>query len=171
MPRQTAYTVRRPTAADAAGFAALHTHVWRSAYRGLMADRVVDGLSADTFEPMWESIGAAYDEERVPADGREFWVATAGEEPVAFLMWGPARDEDAPAPRQVWSLNVHPDHQGSGVAQQLMDLFGDGAAYLWVAQGNARAIRFYERNGFALDGTEADDHHDGVVELRMVRPG
>lgn len=171
MTSETTYTVRRPSATDAAGFAALHAHVWRTTYRGLMEDHVVDALAADTFEPMWASIGAGYDEERVPADGREFWVATAGEEPVAFVMWGPARDEDAPTERQVWSLNVDPAHQGSGVAQQLMDRFGPGPAYLWVARGNARAIRFYERNGFVLDGTEADDRHDGVVELRMVRPG
>lgn len=169
MTSQTAYSVRRPTTADAPAFAALHAQVWRTTYRGLMEDRVVDGISPESFAPMWESIGAAYDEERVPADGREFWVATAGEEPVAFIMWGAARDDDAPATRQVWSLNVDPAHQGAGVAQLLMDRFGAGPAYLWVAKGNARAIRFYERNGFVLDGTEAQDQHDGVVELRMVR--
>lgn len=167
MSAEPTYTVRRPTLADALPFADLHAHVWRHTYRGMMAD--VDSLSADTFAPMWEAVGTAYDEDRAPVDGREFWVALAGEEPAAFLMWGPARDEDAPAPRQVWSLNVHPDHQGTGVAQLLMDRFGAGPAYLWVAKGNVRAIRFYERFGFALDGTESTGEHGGMVEQRMVR--
>lgn len=166
----TAYEIRRPRLADAAAAAELHAHVWRVTYRGLMEDRVVDGLSADGFEPLWRSIGAAYDEGRVPDDGRQMWVATEAEAIIGFVSCGPPREQDAPAPLQLWSLNVHPDHQGTGVAQQLLDrALGEDAAYLWVARGNARAIRFYERHGFSLDGAEADDHHDGVVEQRMVR--
>lgn len=166
----TTYTLRRPTVQDAPGFAALHARVWRTTYRGLMSDDVVDGLSAEAFRPMWESIGAAYDEDRVPSDGRQFWVATAGETPVGFLLWGPPREEDPPAPRQLWALNVHPDHHGGGLAQRLLDeTFGPGPAYLWVARGNDRAIAFYRRNGFEPDGSEAEDGQGGVVEIRMVR--
>jgi ribosomal protein S18 acetylase RimI-like enzyme len=37
-------------------------------------------------------------------------------------------------------------------------------------RGNNRAIAFYERNGFAFDGTEYIDPADqNLVELRMVR--
>ncbi len=166
----TAYLVRRPGPEDVEGFARLHVRVWRETYRGLMADEVVDGLSVDTFRPMWYSIARAHAEGAVVDDGRAMRVAVLGEEPVGFIMVGPARDEDAPAARQVWSLNVAPEHQGSGVAQRLLDeTFGEGPGYLWVARGNARAIRFYERNGFELDGTESEDRHDGVTELRMVR--
>nr|WP_269087360.1 hypothetical protein [Serinicoccus sp. CUA-874] len=39
-----------------------------------------------------------------------------------------------------------------------------------MAQGNHRAVRFYEQQGFALDGAQNLDGHEGVVELRMVRP-
>ncbi len=46
---------------------------------------------------------------------------------------------------------------------------GDAAAYLWVARGNERAIRFYRRHDFAEDGTESTDQHDGITEIRMVR--
>ncbi len=44
---------------------------------------------------------------------------------------------------------------------------GDSAAYLWVLDGNARAIRFYERHGFAFDGTTKRE--DVGLERRMVR--
>lgn len=165
-----AYLVRRPTLADAPACAALHAHVWRQTYRGLMEDRVVDGLSAEGFTPMWESIGRAYDEDRVTDDGRQLWLAEHDGVPVAFIFFGPPRDEDPPAPLQLWALNVHPDHQGTGIAQRLLDEhLGGVQAYLWVARGNDRAIRFYQRNGFGLDGTESADQHDGVVEVRMVR--
>jgi len=51
----------------------------------------------------------------------------------------------------------------------LAEVLGDAAAYLWVARGNERAIRFYRRHDFAEDGTESTDQHDGITEIRMVR--
>ena len=166
----SAYLLRTPSMDDVEGFATLHVRVWQDTYRGLMDDDVVDALSVDGFRPVWYSICKAYAEGSVPEDGRSITVALLEEEPVGFLMHGPARDEDAPEEHQVWALNVAPEHHGSGLAQRLMDeVFGDGPAYLWVASGNERAIRFYERHGFGLDGTESSDQHDGLVEVRMVR--
>lgn len=49
------------------------------------------------------------------------------------------------------------------------EVLGNGAAYLWVAKGNERAIRFYQRHGFAADGAENVDRDDGITEIRMVR--
>ena len=44
---------------------------------------------------------------------------------------------------------------------------GDSPAYLWVLDGNVRAIGFYERHGFAFDG--ATKPEDVGLERRMVR--
>lgn len=48
--------------------------------------------------------------------------------------------------------------------------FGDRPAFLWVAEGNPRAIAFYRRNGFIADGTRkiAPDW-ENLAEIRMVR--
>ncbi|WP_130011914.1 GNAT family N-acetyltransferase [Serinicoccus sediminis] len=164
------WEVREPRAGDAEPFARLHARVWRETYRGIMSDEVVDALEPEQFRPVWEQVVAAYAAGRVPDDGRGFVVGLVGDEPAGFCMHGPSRDEDPPVPHQVWSLNVAPEHQGSGLAQELLlRSLGERAAYLWVAQGNHRAVRFYERQGFVLDGAENLDGHDGVVELRMVR--
>ncbi|WP_426989653.1 hypothetical protein [Pseudarthrobacter sp. Y6] len=47
---------------------------------------------------------------------------------------------------------------------------GTGPASLWVAAGNAKAIGFYERLGFAPDGAEdrVADWED-LHEIRMIR--
>lgn len=51
-------------------------------------------------------------------------------------------------------------------------LLGTAPAVLWVAQGNARAIAFYRRNGFAPDGTTMTDPAiPGITEVRMLRVG
>lgn len=166
----SAYLVRTPLMEDVEPFAQLHVRIWQATYRGTMDDEALDAVTVETMRPRWYAIARAYAQGAVVDDGRAINVAVLGAEPVGFAMVGPARDEDAPAPRQVWSLNVAPEHQGTGIGQRLLDeTLGADPAYLWVADGNARAIRFYERNGFVRDGVHAEDQHEGVVELRMVR--
>jgi ribosomal protein S18 acetylase RimI-like enzyme len=60
-------------------------------------------------------------------------------------------------------LAVDPDLWGTGLASELMaqarsEMAGDGfdRAYLWCGASNARARRFYEREGWTLDGRERE---------------
>jgi ribosomal protein S18 acetylase RimI-like enzyme len=78
----------------------------------------------------------------------------------------------------VQALNVHPDYFGAGIGQALLnsgiEWLGEGDIELGVFKHNARAIKFYEKNGFTIDG----EAHDKVAllpsgqampEWRMVR--
>nr|NLI50430.1 GNAT family N-acetyltransferase [Propionibacterium sp.] len=71
-------------------------------------------------------------------------------------------------------LYTVPGTHGTGLGQRLLDalLPGRRPAYLWVFLENPRAIRFYERNGFGLDGLRCDSGESwGARPLgRMVRP-
>ncbi|MBI1201580.1 MAG: GNAT family N-acetyltransferase [Rhodopseudomonas sp.] len=64
---------------------------------------------------------------------------------------------------------VAPEHWGSGLAAALVDearrLSPDGL-YLLVNKDNARAIRFYEKHGFAYDG-EDKNPVSGIAVNRM----
>lgn len=53
-------------------------------------------------------------------------------------------------------------------AEQRLAADGFTHAYLWVVDGNARARRFYEREGWKADGTvKTDDQFGtGVAEVR-----
>ncbi len=77
---------------------------------------------------------------------------------------------------------VHPDNHGAGVAAALVSATVDeaathGAASIWlgVNQENARANRFYEKNGFALVGTKrfevGDRYEDDFVRERILDAG
>ena len=69
----------------------------------------------------------------------------------------------------MWALNLLPEHHGTGLAQEMMRRgLGDREAYLWVARGNDRAVRFYRRQGFTTDGA-SQERRDGMTEIRMVR--
>lgn len=60
---------------------------------------------------------------------------------------------------------------GSGLGLRLLDAaIGDRPASLWVLERNPRARAFYERNGFAPDGTtELLPRFENLVEIRLVR--
>lgn len=70
------------------------------------------------------------------------------------------------------SLFTMPGTQGAGLGRRLLDaaLPGRAPAYLWVMTANTRAVRFYERNGFAPDGVAGISHGWGEMAMqRMVR--
>ena len=55
---------------------------------------------------------------------------------------GPPRDDDAPAPLELYAINVLRRAHGTGLADDLMArAIGDRPAYLWVLDGNDRADR------------------------------
>jgi ribosomal protein S18 acetylase RimI-like enzyme len=96
---------------------------------------------------------------------------------VGFGNSGDAHGPDAehgfsPArPLHLFSLYLLSAVQGIGAGQSMLDaVVGSEPAQPWVLRGNARAISFYKRNGFAFDGVEYTDPGDAnMVELRMVR--
>lgn len=170
--RAAHYQVGPPRAGEAAALGSLHCRVWQVTYRDLMTPQAYAALTPEGFAAGWQRRLDTLAADGVLPQGEQVLVARHDGAPVAFVSVGEPRDDEPPAPRQLWALNVLPEHQGTGLADRLMtEGLGDGAAYLWVAKGNARAIRFYQRHGFALDGVEAADQHDGIVEQRMVRAG
>jgi len=83
---------------------------------------------------------------------------------------GPTRDNDTDIPLQLFALYVRAGYWGTGVGYALFEqAVGDRAVSLWVLANNERAISFYERQGFRLDGML--DEHDQGQHARMVRAG
>jgi ribosomal protein S18 acetylase RimI-like enzyme len=158
--------IRRATPADARGLAEVHIRTWRISYAGLLPEATLARLSVSARARRWAQL---------LHEGTEpTWAAFDGARAIGFSSSGPARDRDAPARLELYSLYVDPDKHGTGVGASLLQRsVENAAAYLWVLKGNARAIRFYEKNGFALDGVEkVQQAADGTPmnELRMSRP-
>ena len=90
-------------------------------------------------------------------DSRPF-LAEADGEIVGVLSVGPG---------ELYALYVHPDWWGRGVGQALLDKAHavlaetSGEAELTVLVGNARARRFYERNGWRFVERVVEPHFGG----------
>jgi GNAT superfamily N-acetyltransferase len=157
-------SIRRAVPADAEDLAHLHLDVWDDAYTGLMPQGILDDRREKVAERVarWRDI--------LSAEERPTWLAEDSEGLVGFSGAGPARDNDVDIELELYALYVRARYYGTGVGYALFEqAVGDRACYLWVLAGNERAIRFYERQGFRLDGTE--DEHDEGVHVRMVRAG
>ena len=146
---------------------------WQFAYRGLMPQPFLDGLSARA------------DAERRRArfargDGRVVnLVATRGDELVGWAAFGPYRDgELRTGDAELYAIYLDPQHVSTGAGRALIQealrqctALGHDQVFLWVVRGNTRARRFYERAGFRADGAEEPYEVDGVLvpEVRYVR--
>jgi GNAT superfamily N-acetyltransferase len=146
---------------DAAALTDLHLDCWDDAYTGLVPQRILDERRTTVPERVerWRTILDR---------SRDTLVAEGPAGLVGFASAGQGRDNDLDL--EVKALYVRRAWWGTGVGYVLLrESIGDRAAYLWVLAGNDRAIAFYERQGFRLDGTE--DEHDEGLHVRMVRAG
>ncbi|MET9765269.1 GNAT family N-acetyltransferase [Streptomyces sp. NPDC006372] len=166
--------VREMTLADCDRVAEIRIRGWQSAYRGLIPQTYLDGLSARE------------DAERrrthfTQADGGvvNLVAESAGREIVGWACHGPYRGGDMPASAaELYALYVHPDHVGRGAGQALLkesvarcSAAGHDRMLLWVLEENGPARRFYERAGFRADGAAEPFEVQGVTvpEVRYAR--
>jgi GNAT superfamily N-acetyltransferase len=159
--------VRRAQPRDAAEIADVHVRVWRAAYEHVFGPELLAARRPDV--ALWARILA---NERVAVH-----VAADGEGRIAaFVSVGPSRDDDAEG--ELYAIYALPDVWGTGVGPALMQVGVDALraaghrdAILYVLEDNPRARRFYEREGWTLDGASKRDELLGVevAELRYRR--
>lgn len=152
--------VREMTATDIDAVAALRVSGWRYAYAGLMPSGYLAAMSvaadaARRRRMFAEADGSVTDLVAESADGTVTGWAALG----PYRPDGPHAGGEPASGGELYALYVRTDLIGTGVGRALMNHTLEAAAargfprlFLWVVEGNARARRFYERAGFALDG-------------------
>ena len=164
--------VRRAVTDDAAAIADIHVRSWQAAYRGLMPDELLDGLSVADREEMWREEAQARGE-----SGVLFVAEHEGAIAGFCALAEPSRDEDAgPEVAEVGAIYIDPDVWRVGVGRALMETAlthlqagGWREATLWVLAGNEPALNFYARFGFAPDGFEKLYERGGTTGIRLRR--
>ena len=149
---------------DAAEIARVHTQTWQATYEHVFgADRLAS-IDASRREAGWS---------RAIGDGEPVFVAVEGGRIVAFVSTGPSRDPAGVG--ELYTIYALPETWGTGAGPALMavakeQLRADGwaEAILWVVDDNPRARRFYEREGWTLDGGRKEEAFLGIdiVEVR-----
>jgi RimJ/RimL family protein N-acetyltransferase len=150
-------TVRLARPEDAAAIADAHVRGWLAAYRGLIPDAVLDGLSVERRTEQWRETIASQNPD---SDGRTWVVEEAGDV-KGFAGTGAVRDppDDLAAAGEVLVIYLAPEARGKGLGRVIFshavdDLKARGfdPIVVWVFEANAVARRFYEAAGFRPDG-------------------
>ena len=156
-------TVRVATPDDAEAIERIRTDTWRSAYRGLMPDAILEGLGYDPARRR-----AAMEALRP----ERFVLVAEHDGVVGFCIGGPERFRVVPYP-EVYAIYVLPEHQGHGHGASLLRAGareiarrGRSAFQLWVLRENAPARRFYEHMG-GRHLTDADTERE-IEGARIV---
>jgi GNAT superfamily N-acetyltransferase len=166
----TVTEVRPAVPEDAYDVARVQVRSWQWAYRGLIAQSYLDGLEPE----IW---AGRYTFGRVGIGLPSTLVAVDGSTICGMVTTGLCRDEDLPNFGELMAIYVDPAHVGTGVGRVLIAAARERLravstqAALWVLDGNGRARRFYERDGWSFDGTRRTRTHGNtpVQELRYRR--
>ena len=166
--------IRPAELADADGIAAVHVLSWRAAYRSLLPQHVLEGLSVERRAVNWREIL------RSPDGSTLVGVDAASGRVIGFVNVGPTRDADAAKDvGELRAIYVLEDWwgTGTGTGRRLHDaalhVFSAEftQATVWVLDANERARRFYTRRGWTPDGaTKTEDRGQMVLdEVRYRR--
>ena len=155
--------IRRATIDDVDRLGQLHSQCWGELYSRVLPPDVLDELGPAVMAQLWG---------RFVTRGDQYvqYVAEVDGEIVGFVGFGPGRDEGFAGLREVYFVYVEPGRQRHGVGSELLRAEPD-AAYLWVAERNRGAQKFYRRNRFGPDSRRRIGSLFGtdLPEIRMTR--
>jgi GNAT superfamily N-acetyltransferase len=166
-------TIRAAGIEDAAAIAGIRVRSWQAAYRGMVPDSLLDGLSTEVDTPRFRGVL-----ERLTETNQRAWIAEDDGMATGFAISGPPQEDDlAAGAGEVHLLYLEPDRRRGGIGGILLDhavadLRADGFApiVLWTLQANTPARAFYEAGGWRHDGTVKAFVVEGieVPEVRYV---
>jgi GNAT superfamily N-acetyltransferase len=162
--------IRHATIADAPGIAEVHVATWRSAYKGLMPDAVLDALSIAQRTERWQRT--------IPYEPVVTFVAERDGRIVGFASGGQAREDESGTIGELYTIYVLEEAAGQGIGtrlltatEELLHERGFTSAVLWVLASNAPSRAFYAARGWIDDGIAKTEISQGaeVVEARYSK--
>ena len=165
--------IRYATILDAAAIANTHVASWQAAYCGQIPDNILDSLSVDEREKMWQELL----ENDVPV-----LVLEAHSGDIAgFLSYCKSRDEDAISETiaEISALHLKSSYWRQGFGRLLcneaineLKKLGYSEVTLWVLDSNKQARQFYEAIGFINSADIKITQEEGYTmqEIRYRKP-
>ncbi|MBA2693745.1 MAG: GNAT family N-acetyltransferase [Rubrobacter sp.] len=158
--------IREATAEDAAGIARVHIASWRTAYRGIVPDAFLDGMSREESEARWRERL----DERAPRVF--FFVAEVSGSIVGFAVGGARRSESLTEfDGELYALYLLADARGMGIGRRLLRAVAEGLSSLGfrsmlacLMAGNRSACGFYEAFGGRLVGSDTFEISGETIE-------
>ncbi|MEE9414398.1 MAG: GNAT family N-acetyltransferase [Acidimicrobiales bacterium] len=163
--------IRQAVLGDGAAMGLVHVRAWQAAYQLIMSPEQLESLDPEEFGHNWEE---ALQTNPHPEQSRRL-VAVTADKIVGIALVRADESDMASTQGQLVLINLLPEAWGTGVGAKLLTAcreslseLGFDEGFLWVATGNDRARRFYEREGWRADGAKQIEQLGGttVEEVR-----
>ena len=162
--------IREATAEDAFEYAANHIACWQAAYKGIISNEYLENMP---IEQMAERNRITLSE----PGSFSYYYAQLNGRMIGRLVIGKCRDEDKPDQGEIAAIYLLEEFWGKGYGREMMEFSlselkrkGYGEVLIWVLEDNNRARLFYEKCGFAFDGSTQEISIDkSYTEMRYGR--
>jgi Acetyltransferases len=152
------FEAKEVTCATAGEVGSILVAAWKAAYKGIMPDDYLEALST---EKRTQRVKAS-----IAENNESIYLFFVDGKPGGTAILNQYRGEGASdADGEISAFYFLPEHWGHGFGKRAMDFClnclarrGYGNIRLWVLEENVRARRFYEKCGFAFDGTRSRIH-------------
>ena len=137
--------IREATPEDVPGIARVHVDSWRTTYKGIVPQRIIDSFTYEQREALWRRY--------IPGNASFVYVAEEDGQVVGFASGGPAREDAPNHAAELYAIYLLQEHQGKGIGRRLFDAVvrelvrrGLYSMAIWVIAENP-ACGFYEAMG------------------------
>ncbi len=159
--------VRPATIVDAPAIARVHVDSWRTTYRGIVPQHILDELKYEEREQLWR---------RALSPGSRSFVYVAEDESgqvVGFASGGPAREDAPNHAGELYAIYLLQEHQGKGIGRWLFEAVvqelvnrGLNSMAIWVLADNP-ACGFYE----AMGGRKVYERQEDIRGVMLQEVG
>jgi GNAT superfamily N-acetyltransferase len=139
-------TIRRAELADTADLGKLHSYCWSDLYRGAVPDSVLENLTPDAMDALWQKFLSRGEEYRQ-------WVAVLDGRIMGFAGTGPGREPGDEELSELYFLYVAPKVRKLGIGGQLLDAANPD--YMWLWEGHKSTRKFYTTRSFSPEVVRA----------------
>jgi ribosomal protein S18 acetylase RimI-like enzyme len=167
---ESMYKIRYASVDDAEILGIIHAKSWQVAYKGIVPDEYLIRVNPEKRKRYYSKALS------------EGWERDAlifvDDEPAGLICIGKCRDIDkSDSYGEIWGIYLLSEFWNKGIGTYLLN-WGINELYLqnyaqvslWVLKNNANARKFYEKNGFTLDGTEREiTLGKPLIECRYTR--
>lgn len=146
------HSIERVKPGDEAALAYIQTESWKAGFKDILSADVlqrctqIDKATAMYRRLLEQNIGHGY---LLKVEGK----------PHCIAWWDATREKDMPGYAELICIHSLPDKWRKGYGSRMLHAVLEDAAsagfakiMLWVFEDNARARRFYEAHGFAVNG-------------------
>jgi GNAT superfamily N-acetyltransferase len=146
----TTVTVRDGDIDDVTQIAQIHVTTWQDAYKGILPENFLNGLSVDRRANQWKE--SVKNNQTTGQNG--LFVVSDNGKVYGFAACGAARDKEFSGYGELFAIYVTPEFQKHGYGQKLFEKVktflkakGFTRAYVWSLEKNTPAHNAYEKWG------------------------